>query len=63
MGIRELQKKQDKALEIYHAENKRLQHEIDALRSKRGTKLKTYAYNTEIRFQEGRDRKPTNGNW
>ena len=40
MGIRELQKLQAEALEAYHAEHARLENEIEAIRTKRGTKLK-----------------------
>ena len=42
MGIRELQKLQAEALEAYHAEHERLENEIEAIRTKRGTKLKKY---------------------
>ena len=40
MGIRELNKQKDAALERYHAECARIDAEIDAIRKKRGTKLK-----------------------
>lgn len=40
LGIRELQKQKDEALERYHAECARIDAEIDAIRKKRGTKLK-----------------------
>ena len=41
MGIRELKKLQDEARDTYHAEYARLQLEIEAIRIKRGTKLKS----------------------
>ena len=40
MGIRELNKQKDAALERYHAECARIDAEIDAIRKARGTKLK-----------------------
>ena len=43
MGIRELQAQKAEALEIYHEECARIDAKIDAIRKRRGTKLKTYA--------------------
>ena len=40
MGIRELNRQKDAALERYHAECARIDAEISAIRKKRGTKLK-----------------------
>ena len=58
MGIRELQKQKDAALERYHAECRRIDAEIDAIRAKRGTKLKEHkwtANDCELYWQaEGR---------
>lgn len=64
MGIRELKKLQDKALEAYHAEHERLENEIEAIRAKRGTKLKDPFEGVDpYGFDAGRDRPRTNGNW
>ena len=42
MGIRELQEQKAEALEIYHEECRRIDAQIDAIRKRRGTKLKEY---------------------
>ena len=44
MGIRELNKQKDAAFERYHAECARIDADIDAIRKKRGTKLKVPAW-------------------
>lgn len=67
MGIRELRKLQDKALEVYHAEHERLENEIEAIRAKRGTKLKEYVPTAQdahlMNAADGRSLPRNNGNW
>lgn len=67
MGIRELKNLQAKALEAYHAEHERLENEIEAIRTKRGTKLKEYvptANDAELlNIGDGRSLPRQNGNW
>ena len=67
MGIRELQKLQAEALEAYHAEHERLENEIEAIRTKRGTKLKEIvptAGDAELlNIADGRSPQRPNGNW
>ncbi len=53
-SIRELRALQAKALEAYHAEHRRLEAEIQAIRTVRGTKLKEKVF--ESYHEPGRSR-------
>lgn len=53
-SIRELRALQAKALEAYHAEHRRLEAEIQAIRTARGTKLKEKVF--ESYHEPGRSR-------
>ncbi len=66
MGIRELKRRQAEALEAYHAEHNRLENEIEAIRTKRGTKLKNIGADEDaylLSLAEGRALPRRNGNW
>jgi len=64
MGIRELQAQKAEALEMYHEECARIDAKIDAIRAKRGTKLKDPFEGVDpYGFDAGRDRPRRNGNW
>lgn len=56
-SVRGLKVLQDAALEAYHREHARLEQKIDALRGKRGTKLKEPDWSGY--HEPGRDREPT----
>lgn len=67
MGIRELQEQKAEALEIYHEECSRIDAKIEAIRAKRGTKLKVHVFSENdaalMNIAEGRTRPRQNGNW
>ncbi|TFG99658.1 hypothetical protein E4H12_01800 [Candidatus Thorarchaeota archaeon] len=59
VSIRELLKQKEAALEAYHAEAERIDAEIEAIREKRGTRLKDQWADAGQYFEPGRDRMPT----
>ncbi len=67
MGIRELIAQKAEALSIYHEECERIDSAIEAIRTKRGTKLKEYvstAGDAELlNIADGRSLPRPNGNW
>ncbi len=73
MGIRELKKLQDDALEAYHAEHSRLESEIEAIRAKRkprtggqdmpGGKNRAEQDAYLMNLADGRSIPRNNGNW
>ena len=63
-SIRELRKQQADALDAYHEEYNRIEAEIEAIRAKRGTKLKDpYGSEDSYGMDPGRERARRNGNW
>lgn len=67
MGIRELKAQKREALKIYHEECERIDTAIEAIRNKRGTKLKEHYLNAEdahlMNIADGRSLPRPNGNW
>jgi len=57
-SIRDLRQQQAAALRVYHEEYARLEAEIEAIRTARGTKLKGLDY--EGYYEIGRDQVPSN---
>lgn len=67
MGIRELKAQKAEALSMYHDDCARIDAQIDAIRKKRGTKLKEYVPTAQdahlMNVADGRSLPNPNGNW